>query len=96
MIENPNEIEFSGLDLRILTLTIGLCLSFLCRAILDTLYVFDIMNISLNSPFMDLLPITITELLPSFLVARIMRKRGIGKIERITTVEVDANQVHAL
>jgi len=69
------ETEFSGLDLRILSITIGLFLSFLCRALLDTLYVTDIMRITNESPSMDLLPIILTELLPSFVVARIMRKR---------------------
>ena len=69
------ETEFSGLDLRILSITIGLFLSFLCRALLDTLYVTDIMRITNESPSMDILPIILTELLPSFVVARIMRKR---------------------
>lgn len=75
-----NQID-SGLDLRILTLTIGLFLSFQCRTLVDTLYVTNIMSISLSSPFMDLLFVILTELLPTFVVARIMRKRQEDYIE---------------
>jgi hypothetical protein len=79
------DTEFSGLDLRILSITIGLFLSFLCRALLDVLYVTDIMRISNESPSMDLLPIILTELMPSFIVARIMRKRPEPEFSELET-----------
>ena len=75
-IEQVIENEFSGLDLRILSLSIGLGLSFLGRALFDGLYANDIMSLQFESPIIDLAPIIITELTPTLIVARIMRKRS--------------------
>lgn len=73
--QRRNQFEHSGLDFRILALTMFLFLCFQCRALIDTLYVTDIMSVSLSSPFKDLLFVALTELFPTFVVARIMRKR---------------------
>lgn len=66
--------ETSGLDIRILSITIFLSLFFLCRALLDTLYAWNIFKADLQSPLLDIILIMLTEITPCFLMGWIMTK----------------------
>lgn len=66
--------ETSGLDIRILSITIFLSLFFLCRALLDTLYAWNIFKADLQSPLLDIILIMLTEITPCFMMGWIMTK----------------------
>lgn len=65
--------ETSDLDIRILKITICLSLFFLCRALLDTLYAWNIFKVDLQSPLIDIVLIIITEIIPCLFMGWIMK-----------------------
>jgi hypothetical protein len=52
-----------------------LSLLFMSRAFVDSLYAWDLFQASLESPYMDLILITVTEVTPCMLISQIMKKR---------------------
>jgi hypothetical protein len=60
--------DLDGLDIRILTITIILSLIFLGRALIDSLYAWNLIQARLESPFVNLIAVFLTELLPSLLI----------------------------
>ena len=77
--------QLNGMDLRILTITILLSLVFLCRALIDSLFAWNILKTHLQSPYIDLILIIFTELAPSLIITQIMKRNP--ETQRFTETE---------
>lgn len=73
-IDSVESLE--GLDLRILTITIFLSLVFFCRALIDSLYAWNILDSSLHSPYIGLILIVFTEFAPSIIITLLIKKKA--------------------
>ena len=63
------------MDTRILTITITLSLIFLSRALVDSLYAWNLLSAQFNNPYVDLILIVFTEVIPCLLISKIMEKK---------------------
>lgn len=72
--------QLSGLDIRILTITILLSLIFMCRAIIDSIYAWSLLNANLQYPQLGLILIFFTEISPSIIIIQIMKKKQEPKL----------------
>eukprot|EP00347_Sterkiella_histriomuscorum_P007765 403347645 len=66
--------ELSGIDIRILTITILLSMVFLCRALVDSLFAWTLLKTNLHYPQLSLVLITFTEIAPCIIITQIMKK----------------------
>ncbi len=67
--------ELNGLDIRILTITILLSLVFLGRALVDTLYAWNLLKSNLHDPYIGLVLILFTELAPSLIITQMIGRK---------------------
>lgn len=68
-------VDTKGLDLRILSITIILSPTFMCRALIDSLYAWNLFSANLETPYKDIFLVVFTEVLPCLLISYIMKKK---------------------
>lgn len=67
--------ELNGMDFRILTITIILSLVFLCRALIDLMYAWNLINNHFDSQILMISLMLLTELVPSLYITYYIRKK---------------------
>ena len=72
---SPIAKTLEGLDVRILSITIMLSLVFLCRALLDFMFAFNLLKADLNNFLVVLIVVILTEVLTSVTLVSLMKKR---------------------
>ena len=73
-MRSPIAKAVEGLDLRILSITIMLSLVFLCRALLDFMFAFNLLKDDLNNFLVVLIVIIFTEVFTSVTLVNLMKK----------------------
>ena len=73
--KKSNNQSSSNLETRILYITIILSLIFLCRALVDSLYAWNLLNVQFNNPKVDFILIFFTEVIPCLVISKIMKKK---------------------
>ena len=74
-MRSPIAKPLEGLDVRILSITIMLSLVFLCRALLDFMFAFNLLRDNLNNFLIMIIVIVFTEVLVSVTLVHLMKKR---------------------
>ena len=74
-MRSPIAKPLEGLYVRILSITIMLSLVFLCRALLDFMFAFNLLRDNLNNFLIMIIVIVFTEVLVSVTLVHLMKKR---------------------
>ena len=89
-MRSPIAKSLEGLDVRILSITIMLSLIFLCRALLDFMFAFNLLKDDLNNFLVVLIVIIFTEVFTSVTLVNLMKKRAKGLTK---TGEVESEEM---
>ena len=80
-MRSPIAKPLEGLDVRILSITIMLSLIFLCRALLDFMFAFNLLRDNLNNFLIMIIVIVFTEVFVSVTLVHLMKKREKGMVK---------------
>ena len=88
-MRSPIAKQLQGLDVRILSITIMLSLVFLCRALLDFMFAFNLLRADLNNFLVVLIVTIFTEVFTSVTLVNLMKRREKGMTK---TGEADSEE----